>query len=494
MPNFNPVINLNTLSNEQVQFGTSGLRGLVFALTDEICYAYTLAFIQYIQAAKYDKIALGGDLRSSTPRITQAIAKAITDCQLQPVNCGQLPTPALAYYAQQQGIPAMMVTGSHIPDDRNGIKFYTPKGEILKADEQAILQQSITLPPIFSSEGGFTHPPTLSFPFDDTAQRMYLQRYLSCFPDNYLTALHIGVYQHSGVARDLLVEILQKLGAKVTCLHRAQQFVPVDTEAIREEDVILAQQWSQQYHFDAIVSTDGDADRPLIADEQGNWLRGDIVALFCAQYLGIEHLVTPISSNTVVEQSQWFTHIYRTRIGSPYVIEKMQSLPHKQRVAGYEANGGFLLGTDINLQHHTLSHLATRDAVLVILTALQHLQNIPLSQKIQQLPARYTHSTRIKNIPSKQSQAFLAQLNPLILQTMFRPLCGEITDINTLDGIRMIFENKDIIHFRASGNAPELRCYTESESYQKAQDINQHAFNILLKNMKKLDSIDNKPY
>jgi len=75
--------------------------------------------------------------------------------------------------------------------------------------------------------------------------------------------------------------------------------------------------------FDLLVSTDGDADRPLIADEQGVFLRGDIVGILTAKYLGLNHVVTPISSNSALEGSGLFTKTIRTQIGSPYVIAGM---------------------------------------------------------------------------------------------------------------------------------------------------------------------------
>jgi len=189
------------------------------------------------------------------------------------------------------------------------------------------------------------------------------------------------------------------LGARVTRLARSEVFIPVDTEAIREEDVRLGRQWAGEHKFDAIVSTDGDADRPLIADERGQWLRGDIVGVLCAHYLGIDCVVTPVSSNTAVEASGWFDRVYRTRIGSPYVIEQMnQALVRGGSVAGYEANGGFLLATDIHRDEYSLTALPTRDAVLPILAVLvgAREQGVSLSALIDALPARYTASDRLK--------------------------------------------------------------------------------------------------
>ena len=150
-----------------------------------------------------------------------------------------------------------------------------------------------------------------------------MERYLSFFGDKALSGLTIGVYEHSAVGRDLLATILRALGATVLPLGRSDTFIPVDTEALRPEDILLGRQWASEHRLDAIVSTDGDSDRPLLADHRGEWLRGDILGLLCARELGADCVVTPVSSNTALERSGAFRRTIRTRIGSPYVIAAM---------------------------------------------------------------------------------------------------------------------------------------------------------------------------
>ena len=290
------------MTRSGVGFGTSGARGLVTAMTDEVCYLYTLAFLAHLQQARLtelgSRVAVAGDLRSSTPRIMAAVIRAIEDSGYTPCYCGFIPSPAVALYGLEQKIAAIMVTGSHIPDDRNGIKFNRPDGEILKADEEAIRGQRVMSPAgLFDAQGGFAEPQPLPA-LDGAAERSYLHRYLDLFPANRLTGLRIGLYQHSSVARDILLALLQELGAEVVTLGRSDRFIPVDTEAIREQDVELARERSREYKFDALVSTDGDGDRPLVGDEHGNWLRGDIVGILTARYLGADNVVTPVSSKS----------------------------------------------------------------------------------------------------------------------------------------------------------------------------------------------------
>jgi phosphomannomutase len=355
-------------STSQVKFGTSGVRGLAADMTDRVCYAYTTAFLQYLeeigQVQAGTDVAVAGDLRESTDRIMGAVAQAVRDFGYEVDYCGKIPTPDLTYYGLLETKPTIMVTGSHIPGDRNGIKFTTKRGEILKADEACILDQDIDLPEdIFDAQGMFKEPFALPCPHD-RAQDLYIRRYTDFFGSSCLAGVNIGLYAHSAVGRDLTMSILESLGATVTPLGRSEEFVPVDTEAIRTEDRELAQKWAAEYGFDAIVSTDGDGDRPLISDEHGNWLRGDVAGILCAKYVQADAVVVPVSSNTALEKSGFFPTVYRTRIGSPYVIAGMQQAEADgyQRIVGYEANGGFLTQSELDLNRQILHTLPTRDS------------------------------------------------------------------------------------------------------------------------------------
>ncbi len=482
------------MQDSGVGFGTSGARGLVADMTDRVCYAYTKGFLQYLQFKQVQgnntRVGIAGDLRPSTKRILSAVMLAAKDLSVEPVYCGLIPSPAVAFFGIEHSMPTIMVTGSHIPDDRNGIKFNTALGEISKADENGIREQLVDIDDeLFDDKGSFKQMTALP-EIQQAAIDQYINRYVDCFESNALTDMKIGVYQHSGVARDLLVTLLEKLGANVISLGRSEIFIPVDTEAIREEDISLAKQWSTEHQLDAIVSTDGDADRPLISDEKGNWLRGDSAGVLCARFLGANHVVTPVSSNTSVDRSSWFETVIRTRIGSPYVIEGMQTLhaKGKQHIVGYEANGGLLIEDRLTVANKTLSALPTRDAVIVILSLLvdSKQQKIPLSELAAQLPQRYTYSDRIKQIPTDKSRALLngfdsgnTEADKALISNFFDPQLGRVSTLNRTDGLRITFINGEIIHLRPSGNAPELRCYSEADSLERATLINQQAMHAV---------------
>jgi len=466
------------MGSSGVSFGTSGARGLATAMTDRVCYAYTAAFLEHLRALGEiragDRVALAGDLRPSTPRILAACAAAVEDGGFAPVHCGAVPTPAVANWAMREGIASLMVTGSHIPDDRNGIKFYRPGGEILKADEAGIRARSVTVPGRrFTSDGVLLDP--VLVPASPVAHKAYVRRYLDFFPAGCLAGRRVAVYEHSTVAREALAEVLAGLGAAVIPLARAERFVPVDTEAIRPEDVALAREWAARVGFDAIVSADGDGDRPLVGDERGEWLRGDVAGVLTARYLAADTVVTPVSSNTALERSGWFGVTVRTRIGSPFVIAGMQAASGR-RVVGYEANGGFLTGSDITRDGRTLPALPTRDALIVVLAVLGLAgeRAVPVSGLTALLPQRYTASDRLKDFPAAVAQERIAALAgngaPAIAQA-FGGMLGEVAATDQTDGLRITFANGEIVHLRPSGNAPELRCYVEADTPARAAEL-----------------------
>ena len=456
-----------------INFGTSGARGLVSDFSDDVVAAFTQSFLRVMQSEfAVTRIAIGIDNRPSSPKMAAACSGAAQALGISVDYYGVLPTPALAYQALQDQVPAIMVTGSHIPFDRNGLKFYRPTGEITKADEQAITSTSTALIP-FDCALPAVNP---------QAAANYMQRYTDVFSPGILQGLHIGLYEHSSAGRDLYADLFRRLGAEVTSLERTDTFVPIDTEAVADADIKKGQAWSQAHGFDAIFSTDGDGDRPLIADETGTWLRGDIVGLLCARALNIAALAVPVSCNTAIEKSGAFSAVARTRIGSPYVIAALESLaPDYPSVAGFEANGGFLLGSDVNLNGQVLKALPTRDALLPGIALLAAAASTTLSQQVASLPARFTASDRLQNIPTDKSKALLAeatQNNSALLEQLGMS-SRRVESVNTTDGLRISFSDGEIIHLRPSGNAPELRCYAEADTQSGAIALVRQVLDVL---------------
>ncbi|MBK8870061.1 MAG: mannose-6-phosphate isomerase, class I [Elusimicrobia bacterium] len=525
----------------KLAFGTSGLRGRIEDITDLEAYVNTRGFLRWVRSqgdiGRKWRVPVGIDLRPSSPRIAQAVAKAIEEEGSVVENVGHVPSPALMFYGVSHCTPSVMVTGSHSPFDRNGIKFNLPDGEVMKEHEQKILSfvndvraQEYNRPrdeSPFDDRGFFK--PGLADPLpieSSTARSAYLQRHIDFFPANGLGGMRILVYQHSAVGRDLLVEILRSLGADVVAVGRSDTFVPIDTEDISAERLEDLQRMAADAvrttgPIDALVSTDGDSDRPLVCGVQENgqivFFSGDIVGPLVAEYLGAAGVVVPISVNDGVDLFLKGKVLPRTRIGSPYVIEGMRSAPSDlSPVVGYEANGGFLLNSAIQRNGRSLAPLSTRDAVLPILCVLLSARERGLSvvQLFDRLPRRFTKAGLLDNFPKENAFHVLGALSPARtdvvdvdferdgkvvarnslgwpvaldettvaqlrkshdrLESVFseeRGFGGGIRRMNFLDGLRLSFGNNDVAHVRPSGNAPQLRIYACADTPQRASEI-----------------------
>ena len=518
-------------------FGTSGRRGRLVDLTQLEIFINALAELRYLQTLSEteggirvgDILFYAADLRPSSTtldaegrgELAQAIEFAIQSAGMTPVYLGKIPTPALTAYALSQGKGSMMVTGSHIPFDRNGYKTNTSKGELLKSHEppihrwvEAVRQEvygvSYDISP-FNAKGAFKEGSRALPPEDMCAKAFYVQRYLDFLGPTALQGLKVLVYQHSAVGRDLLVELLTELGAKVIPAGRSDQFVPIDTENVDSDRLVTMQQLIDEAiavhgSIDALVSTDGDSDRPLILavdseTGQGRFFGGDLVGMVTAMSLRPDAVVVPISCNDAIDASDLAEVLEdKTRIGSPYVIEGMQQAQNagKHFVCGFEANGGFLLQTDFFRGTKKIAALPTRDAVLPIVLVLAEAcsRGVRIEALFDALPARYSKASLVKDFPRWISSKIIASVTPARLdslrvnldafnRTCWAPILSKIVsyfpiaEFGTLmwldytDGLRMGFDQGDVIHLRPSGNADEFRVYAVSNAQSRANVIAQ---------------------
>jgi len=496
-----------------------------------------------------DEFFYGFDLRPSSSRyvaeqqnrgeIAQAIEKAIGNAGMKPVNLGQIPTPALAFYALSKVKGSIMVTGSHIPFDRNGYKTNTSRGELLKKHELPInekvleVRQRLYAQPfsesLFDGNGRFKSGHHELMQVDTAGANNYVRRYTGFFDGISLAGFRLVVYQHSAVGRDIVVELLRQLGAEVIPAGRSETFIPIDTENMDGEQLATIQSLHDQVaashgQIDAVISTDGDTDRPMILgvdNGEVHFFAGDRVGMVTAEFLGADAVVVPISCNDAIDLGQLKDIIApKTKIGSPFVIAGMEKAiaKGKRAVCGFEANGGFLTGSDFTRNGKTLASLPTRDAMLPILAVLfaAKEKGLTLSQLFEFLPKRYGSAALLKAFPRTISQTIINRFSPsdsriseIVIETSGMVLLdenglklagleaeihaiesfiqelkelftavldfGDIVRINYLDGVRIYFNNGDVAHIRPSGNADELRIYAVANTQDRANTIVQLA-------------------
>jgi len=520
-----------------LKFGTSGMRGLATDLTDLECYLNIRGFLDYLKSVGSDEggikegavIFLAGDFRPSTRRIMKAMTKAIKDSGCVEKDCGNMPSPAVAYCGMRNNCASIMVTGSHIPEDRNGIKPNKVNGEILKSDEEKMLgfvaaarekiYATLGAPDCLFNQDGMLIDDVVMPPVDQSQTEIYLKRYTDIFPADCLQGKKIVVYQQSSVGRDMVTEIFKRLGADIIIEGRTDKFVSIDTEALKESDLKLMKEWAVKYQPFALISFDGDCDRPWLSDEHGEFLRGDLLGGLVALYLGADFGAVPITCNDAVDKIlEGKVPLVKTKIGSPYVIKAMMDAAAQgyKKIAGWEVNGGFLTYSDFDIYNKKLTALPTRDAVLPllcgILSAIE--KNATLSEIMNALPPRFTSENKLPEFPNEIAAKIMKKYSPAeseIDKIEFRPGeilitrkdgaaesinynsdfggewralknnleekyftpsgIGKIVSFNYTDGLRITTENNEVVHLRESSNAPELRCYAAAGTLTRSQEL-----------------------
>ena len=517
-----------------LEFGTSGRRGKVVDLTQLEVYINATAELEYLQSpdtavggiVRGEEFFFARDLRLSSDRfvpdedgrgeIAQAIVAAIRDAGMAPINLGTIPTPALTCYALARGKGSMMVTGSHIPFDRNGYKTNSSKGELRKEQEAPINDQVRRVRErVYAQDGnqsafdqhGMFKAGHQELPVEHPeARAAWIERFTSFFKGSSFNGKRILVDQQSAVGRDLLVEVLERMNAKVIAAGRSDTFVPIDTENIGAPQLatiqaLAADATAKHGPIHAIVSTDGDSDRPLIlgvdpATGKAHFFGGDLVGMVVAEYLKADAVVVPISCNDAVDRGNLKSVVEpKTRIGSPFVIAGMEEARRsgKKRICGWEPNGGFLTGSDIERNGAVLPALLTRDAILPILGVLfaADESGVSVVDLFERLPKRFSRAALLENFPkalglklvaffssgtddnaADHRQTGLEEIRQRLARFFTREMgFGTITHVDYTDGVRILFDNGDVAHVRPSGNADELRIYAVADTQARADAI-----------------------
>ncbi len=310
------------------------------------------------------------------------------------------------------------------------------------------------------------------------------KRYRDLLPEEHLSGMRIGVHEHSSVATQFLGDLLAGFGATIHRFGKTRQFTPVDTEAVAPEFLALYAEEASAHRLDAIISADADGDRPLLAGENGQPVPGDLIGWLAAKWAGADAVATPVTSNSAIVDGEDVT-VRRTRVGSPFVIAAMDDAiaAGARCVAGFEANGGFLLGSATVMNGRPVEALPTRDSTLPILAALNAMRvgRLRASELVRASGFRATAGNRITDFPAERSAALMAVLREDREAGQLLSGIGAIEKVDRTDGLRFFLAGGEVLHFRPSGNAPEMRCYAEAGSQIRANELLSQGLDLIAK-------------
>jgi len=442
-------------------FGTNGIRGVVNKeLTPEMTIKIGSAIGTFF---KHAKLLLGYDARTSSPLLARAVIAGLNATGCDVLFAGIAPTPALQYAVKNHKIDgAVIITASHNPPEYNGIKVVWNDGiEISR-------EQEIEVENIFFEE---------KVEYADW-DKIGKTSELTGIIDDYIEAIkqHVDVVEitkkHFHVVADAANSVgnltaprlLRELGCKVTTINgNIDGTFPGRPPEPRPENLKDLALTVKAVNADLGVAYDGDADRSIFVDEHGEIHWGDKTFALVEKYFLKENpgekIVTPISSSTLVKDiaDAYNGKIVWTKVGSVTVSQTMKKLSAK---LGGEENGGIFYGL----------HQSVRDGAMATALILDIMTKTgeKLSKLLGELPKYFIEKGKVEcpeEIKQKALEKLVKQVRSL--------------NINTIDGVKIWFENKSDILIRPSGTEPIYRLYAEAKTEEKAiQLVNEYTLKL----------------
>ncbi len=360
-------------------FGTDGVRGIANRdLTPELAYRLGYAAACVLGARKTDELffVLGKDTRYSGDLLEAALMAGVMTAGVNICPLGVIPTPGVAYVTRVAGAAAgVMISASHNPMEDNGIKFFGADGfKLSDAVEDKIEAQMERLNecerPVGSGVGRVV---------EKTQGIAEYAAFLRSTVRRSFVGLKVAVDAAHGAAYELAARVLADLGADVQLFAAEPDGTNINVNCGSTHPAHIAER-VRECGADVGLAFDGDADRLIAVDEQGNIVDGDRVMLICAQdmthrgTLFGQTIVTTIMSNYgfVKAARELDFELVRTAVGDRYVMEAMRE-------------GGYVLGGEQSGHVIFLQHNTTGDGIL---TALQLLDVIAGSgKKLSELAA-----------------------------------------------------------------------------------------------------------
>lgn len=427
-------------------FGTSGIRGDAEKIfTKQFCYDIGKTFVEFLKRNNLlAPIAIGIDPRTSSPRIKKDLIAGLSQGGVEIFDEGITPIPSVNWLIKTTSVKsAVMVTGSHIAPELNGVKFYAHDEEISEEDERQIENIYFSLKE--KEEFKQALEPSV---LEDRARQLYSEMLFGIVKKE-LPKWKVTVDCANGSQSVVIPALLERLGfevVKVNCDPQAD-FIARDTDTDDKAQIEEIKETVVKESCDFGIAYDGDGDRVVFIDEKGNFIQGEYSCSLIAKNSAGENIVTAISASQVVDKIG--KKVYRTKVGSPFIIGKMKEVG---ATFGFEPNGGAVSG----------EVMYTRDGGTTTVKMLNLLSKSSrtLSQLVATLPKFYMFRTKVE---------YKWELKDTIINAAREKFKG--IKIEELDGLKIWINENSWILFRSSANAPEFRVFAESASAETAKKL-----------------------
>lgn len=311
-------------------FGTDGIRGVANTeLTAELAYKLgrTAGYLLTKNVSE-PKVVVGKDTRISGDMLECALMAGLLSIGVEVMRLGVITTPGVAYLTRALGAQAgVMISASHNPVEDNGIKFFGPEGFKLTDEQEAAIEDLLDAPedklprPIGGKVGMIS-------PYLEGGQK-YLH-YLKSTVGHHFDGLHIVLDCAHGAASSLAPHLFGDLGAKITTIGTSPNGVNIN-DGVGSTQPEALQQAVVEHNADLGLAFDGDADRLIAVDENGQIVDGDKILYICAKAfkeqgrLKGNTVVSTIMSNLGLHKAlhELGIQIRTTPVGDRYVLEEI---------------------------------------------------------------------------------------------------------------------------------------------------------------------------
>jgi phosphomannomutase/phosphoglucomutase len=432
-------------------FGTNGVRGVANKeLTVEMVTRLAGSIGSYFGGS----VAVGRDGRTTSPMFRDAVVCGLLSVGRSVYDAGMLPTPALQHAVRSNGLSAgIMITASHNPPEYNGLKVIASDGVEASRSQEGEIEE------IYFGNG-----PELS-PWDQIGTLRRLEA-LEAYQKTIIShvdvkrvrdaGLKVAVDPGNGVAALSAPGIAQALAGEVFTLNvDVDGSFPNRVSEPRPDNLGGLQALVRASGADLGVAYDGDGDRSIFVDELGEVHWGDrSFALLAREFIlknPGERVASPVNSSRALEEvvTEAGGSVVWTQVGSVVVSRRMveEGIPF-----GGEENGGIMYSP----------HLQVRDGSIALALIMEVMVETgkPLSQLFGELPQYSQFKDRV-SCPEELKGAVLEALRGRV----------DAPRVETIDGVKLIYDDESWVLFRPSGTEPIFRIYAEAGSPERVEAL-----------------------
>lgn len=439
-------------------FGTSGIRGKIGSeVTCELALNVGKSLAYYL--GNEGTVVIGYDTRTTNKMLDQAITAGLLESGVNVIKIGMVPTPLVGYATEKLNADAgVMLTASHNPSPYNGIKLWNKNGMAYTSAQESEIEE------IYSNRDyiSVTWDKIGKLSENEEIKGQYIDDLVDMV--NIKPGLKVVVDCASGAGSEISPLVFRKAGCEVTTLNsQPDGFFPGRNPEPNAENLQTLMKTVVAIGADLGIAHDGDADRMITVDETGEISPFDsLLALISKEFDG--DIVTTVDAGLCMDESV-NGKVYRTPVGDVNVAEV---IIEKDAAFGGEPSGTWLHPDFCMCPDGILSGLRMAELVS---------NKGKLSELLAEIPSY--PNIREKITCSKEAKVKVMENMQDLLEDAF----DDITEVNSLDGVRLTFADDSWVLVRPSGTEDYIRITLESRDADRAEEIREVCVKIINENL-----------